>query len=410
LPKLDAIGRYRWRGFGRDLIDPDPEPVQFDNAYADLVTGDFQEWQLGVEMELPIGFRQGHAAVRNAELLLARERAILEEQEHEVTHDLSSAWADKERAYVVTQTNYNRRLAARQQLAALEAVYEDADENEKARLLDLLLDAQRRLADAESRFYRSLVEYTLSIKQMHYQKGSLLDYNGIYLSEGAWPDKAYHDANQRERLRRNPWKLSDYLLHEVPVVSRGSHPPDVVSGGMLDEDTNIKGAEHFDSLPPGGFDRTDLQHGSDEGPDPDAEARRREAIDAQLLKHGAPAMPPDGQPLQHTSSAPSSRNQPLPYDASAPPSSRNQPLPYDASAPPSGSQPLRYVASAPPYVGRGESAGPAPVRTDGMYFSGAASQQGRTLIGPDEMPAGGFDSAAPSGATGVANRPTPALR
>ncbi|MCU0982483.1 MAG: hypothetical protein MUF25_25270, partial [Pirellulaceae bacterium] len=139
---------------------------------------------------------------------------------------LSGEFADVERAYIVSQTNYNRRLAARDQLGALEAVYEDADENEKTRLLDLLLDAQRRLADAESQYYRSLMEYTLAIKDVHYQKGSLLDYNEILLAEGPWPGKAYLDACRRQRLRSAPLDLSDYRMTRGPVVSQGPYPQD----------------------------------------------------------------------------------------------------------------------------------------------------------------------------------------
>ena len=70
-----------------------------------------------------------------------------------MVHGLSDAIAEVARTYAVTQTNYNRRLAAKQHLNALESVYQDADENEKTRLLDLLLDAQRRLADADATYY-----------------------------------------------------------------------------------------------------------------------------------------------------------------------------------------------------------------------------------------------------------------
>ena len=158
--------------------------------------------------------------------MLARERAVLEEQKREIVHDLSAEFADVERTYVVSQTNYNRRLAAREQLGALEAVYEDADENEKTRLLDLLLDAQRRLADAESQYYRSLMEYTLAIKDVHLQKGSLLDYNEVFLAEGPWPGKAYLDACRRERLRSAPLGLSDYRLS----ARAGRQPRPVCAG------------------------------------------------------------------------------------------------------------------------------------------------------------------------------------
>ncbi|MCH5376750.1 MAG: TolC family protein, partial [Planctomycetes bacterium] len=112
MPRLDAVGKYRWRGFGDDLIDYNSDGGRLDNAYANLVSGDFQEWQLGMEFSMPLGFRHGHAAMRNAELMLARERAILERQERQVLHDLSNAVSEMVRAYNVAQINFDRRIAA----------------------------------------------------------------------------------------------------------------------------------------------------------------------------------------------------------------------------------------------------------------------------------------------------------
>lgn len=228
LPRVDAIGRYRFRGLGRSLLDPNGNsPDPFDNAYGNMTSGKFQEWQLGVEFSAPIGFRRAHANVRHVELTLARHRALLAEQERSVAHDLSAAIAEANRAYTVAQSNYNRRGAANQQLQALEAIYDRADEVEKTRLLDLLLDAQRRLADSESRYYRSMVEYTLAIRDVHLEKGSLLDYCEVYLAEGPWPGKAYHDAAKRDRWRREP-HLIDYTLRGPRVVSRGPYAQDTV--------------------------------------------------------------------------------------------------------------------------------------------------------------------------------------
>ena len=63
--------------------------------------------------------------------------------------------------------------------------------------LDVLLKAQQELAQAESDYYRALVDYNKSIAQVHFRKGSLLEYNGVYLAEGPWPGKAYFDARRR---------------------------------------------------------------------------------------------------------------------------------------------------------------------------------------------------------------------
>lgn len=217
LPRLDAIGRYRWRGFGDDLLDTDSNTPPFDNAYGNLTGGNFQEWQLGVELTVPIGFRSAFSAARNAEMQLCRARAILREQERQVLHDSAGAVAEMQRAFVVSQTSYNRFDAARQQLAAVKAAFEA----EKAPL-DLLLDAQRRLADAQSRYFRALAEHAIAVKNVHFAKGTLLDYDGVFLSEGGWPVQAHRDAARRESLRGRTRPLN-YASSRAPRVSHGAY-------------------------------------------------------------------------------------------------------------------------------------------------------------------------------------------
>ncbi len=218
LPQLDTIGRYRWRGFGNDFLDPDSDGVgEFDNAWNNLTGGDFQEWQLGVELNVPLGYRRGYTAVKNAELQLCRARALLREQEHQVLNDLAGAVAELKRAFVVSQTTFNRLDAARQQLAAVQAAF-DADKAP----LDLLLEAQRQLANSETRYFRSLAEYAVAVKNVHYAKGTLLDYDGVYLSEGGWPTAAYQDAALRESLRGRPKEIN-YASSQSPRVAYGPY-------------------------------------------------------------------------------------------------------------------------------------------------------------------------------------------
>ncbi|MEM8945538.1 MAG: TolC family protein [Planctomycetota bacterium] len=217
LPRLDTVGRYRWRGFGDDLLNSSGNNPPFDNAYENLTGGDFQEWQLGVELTVPIGYRRAFAAKRHAEMQLHRARAILREQERQTIHDVSDAVAEMQRAYVVSQTSFNRLDAAQNQLAAVTAAFEA----EKAPL-DLLLDAQRRLADAQSRYFRSLAEHAISVKNVHFSKGTLLDYDGVFLSEGGWPSMAHQDAVRRESLRGRSRPLN-YSSFHAPRVSHGAY-------------------------------------------------------------------------------------------------------------------------------------------------------------------------------------------
>jgi len=219
LPRLDVTGRYRWRGFGNDLF-PEGGTGPFNNAMDDLMTGQFQEWQAGVELSFPIGFRKAYAAIRHSEMQLARERAVLHEQERSVVYELSNAFADVDRAYAVVETNLNRRMAAAEQVAAIEASYET--ETDTATLY-LLLEAQRRLAEAETSYFRSLVEYQLSVRNVQLEKGTLLTYNQVYLNEGDWPDKAYDDADEQELRRGKPFDFPSEQMRSQ-WNSQGPYP------------------------------------------------------------------------------------------------------------------------------------------------------------------------------------------
>lgn len=197
LPRLDATGLYRWRGFGDELLDyNNPGDIRdarvgFDNAFESLTRGDLEEWQLGLNFDVTIGFRQAHAAVRNAELQLARERALLRDQELTIVHELGAAFRELERAQRLSRTNFNRWMAAISEVRTVRDQYEVGQEGVTLRVL---LDAQSNAADAEVNFYRSIVEYNLAIKNVHFSKGTLLEYNGVKLAEGGWDPHAYADA------------------------------------------------------------------------------------------------------------------------------------------------------------------------------------------------------------------------
>lgn len=218
LPTFDTTAMYRVQGFGENLLNGpnDPTTGTYENAVANLYSGQFGYWQAGANFSMPLGFRRGHAAVRNAELQLMREKVVLEQQEREVVHALSNAISEAERAYDSTLTSFNRREAARQHLAAVRAAFE-ADKAPP----ELMLESERRLAEADVRYYAALVEYVLSIKNVHFEKGSLLDYNEVHLAEGEWPDKAYRDAAQRDRSRLANKPLNYILTRRPPQVSAG---------------------------------------------------------------------------------------------------------------------------------------------------------------------------------------------
>lgn len=216
-PRLDLIARYRQRGFGNALVSQSDAPLS--SAFGNLGQGQNDEWQLGVELEVPIGFRQAHSGVRNAELAVAREVALLREQEQQVLFGLSNAVADVERAHRVLMVQYNRLAAVDEQVRVLTKRFEDVRTS-----IDIVLDAQRLQADAQTRFRQAQVEYMLALKNVHYEKGTLLEHNGVYLAESGAPRAAYADVQSRRESRRLP---IDYVTRDR-VVSAGAAPSGIV--------------------------------------------------------------------------------------------------------------------------------------------------------------------------------------
>ncbi|MCA9138581.1 MAG: TolC family protein [Planctomycetales bacterium] len=170
MPSLDFVTIYRLRGLDKDLAGSH-------SAINDLASFDLQEYEASLELKLPVGFRQGHLAVRHAKLQVARERSVLEAQERQIIHDLTSMVAECDRAFSQVETNLNRYLAASDALTALET----SQEAGMPINFDQLLDAQRRVSESQTRYYTALIEYTIATKNVHLEKGTLLRTSDVLL-------------------------------------------------------------------------------------------------------------------------------------------------------------------------------------------------------------------------------------
>ena len=224
LPTLDFLSQYRYRGLGDTLIGPRDPNNQFDSLYQNIFEGNFQEWQAGLELAYPVGMRQAGAALANARWNLARETARLREQELRISHDLSNSARQVSRSFQLVLSNYNRQDSDRLQVEALQTRYEGGLDN-----INFLLQAQQQLATSQSAYFRSLTDYQLALRDFHREKGSLLNYNQVGMSEGAWPGAAYQDAYERGRFfapRANPSAVD----MPGPLSSGGFDPTQVGAG------------------------------------------------------------------------------------------------------------------------------------------------------------------------------------
>lgn len=182
-PQLDAVSAYRLRGFGNDWNSP--------------WDGEYQEWSLGLDYQMPVGFRKGNAAVRTSQLELARASEMLREQERAVHYGLSNAINESKRAHDNLVLQRQRLESITKQLAAMNAKKETAELPE----LDILLETHRRLLDARIRYHQAEVEYELSLRNVNLEKGTLLRYCNVWLNESAASAMAIAGAEIRSEAQ-----------------------------------------------------------------------------------------------------------------------------------------------------------------------------------------------------------------
>ena len=231
LPQLNAVGLYRFVGLGDELISANRNGLAFpavgSTAWENLTGGRFQEFVAGFDFAMPVGFRRELAGVRNAQLNLARNRAVLEDLELDVSREASHAVRAAGTNYRVAQSHFNSWRASVKEVEVFCAREEGGVDR-----LDLVLDAQQRRANARRNYYAAVVEYNQAIALVHCRKGSIAEYSGVAFAEGPWPDKAYWDAMGHAR-RRDAGTYLNYGYTRPRVIRQ--NPVDQVYGGYPSE-------------------------------------------------------------------------------------------------------------------------------------------------------------------------------
>ena len=101
---------------------------------------------------------------------------------------------------------------------------------------------------------------------VHYRKGSLLDYDGVYLAEGQWPAKAYFDA-MRQARKRDAGLYMDYGYTRPNVVSQGpvqqGCSPGCETGGPHETDSETPGESPDQVMPERSVQPADVAAGTE---------------------------------------------------------------------------------------------------------------------------------------------------
>lgn len=220
-PSLYAVGGYNVLGFGNRLASQgvyDPATgTPTNSAFGSMSHDNLNEWNVGLQFNMPIGLRQARSQARNYELQLAKANAVLAAQERSVAHDISHAIQDVTANYTAAQSNLKRMEAAQKRVGIVESEFITG-----VTTLDLVRQAQASAATAEGAYYQQIVAYNKAITSLNLATGRLLEFNNIYLQEGKWCPEAYDDAILRAQERTHALDNPHLSTEPTEFVSR--HP------------------------------------------------------------------------------------------------------------------------------------------------------------------------------------------
>ncbi len=188
-PQLDAVALYRWNGLSGNT----PTGSRLSTS-----TGQFTDWTLGVNFSVPLGLRQARAAVRQQELVIARDQINLKQGFHVTTHSLAVTVRTLDQQYEQYLAFREAKLAARVNLAA-----QQINKNfGRSRQLEVLL-AISDWGNTVSAEANALTQYNTQLAALERQTGTILETHGIYFIEES--QQAVGPLGRFGDTRSYPW-------------------------------------------------------------------------------------------------------------------------------------------------------------------------------------------------------------
>jgi outer membrane protein TolC len=209
-PDLRSFANYDMNGLGSRLdgsgLRADATGTfRSDNALRDMISDHFNDWTVGLQLTIPLGYRQEHAALRQARLALAQSFLILKEQELRAQRALGAAYREVDARHRIIQARRAERIAFAEQLEGRFKEFISGKQFQLAgqggTITDFLLEAQRQWTTALSSEYAAIQAYNISLSRFEFAKGTLLRHDNVVIAEGPLPKCAQVRAVEHERER-----------------------------------------------------------------------------------------------------------------------------------------------------------------------------------------------------------------
>ncbi len=201
LPDLRAFGNYEVTGLGSRLDGP--EEI---NAFRSLTSNQFQNWNMGLIMRVPLGYRDAHAQVTRAQLQLAQRVTYLRDQEEKLRFNLQRSYQELVQFHELIMVQRSRRMAA---AVNLDSIFKRFQASLTDATIVNLLEAQRNFTDALRDEHFAIADYNVALVDFERQKGTIMEFNNVSIASGPLPMCAINRASEHLRERARSLKLAD---------------------------------------------------------------------------------------------------------------------------------------------------------------------------------------------------------
>jgi outer membrane protein TolC len=224
LPRVDGVSLYRWNGLEGTMPSGDHISSPLSRS---------TDWTLGVNFSVPLGLRQGRAQVRQQELLIARDRANLQEGVYGAVFAVALSVRNLDQFYEQYVAFQETRIAARDNLNEQMGRYR-AGINPYINVLQAIVDWGNSVS-AEA---QALTQYNTELARLQRETGTILETHGIRFYEERYgsigplgrlfPDVCYPKAmrpTENDPMYPTSEKPSEDFFQLEDPLEQGRRPP-----------------------------------------------------------------------------------------------------------------------------------------------------------------------------------------
>ena len=168
-PQLDAVALQQWNGLSGRILNGNRLSSGLDEN---------NSWTMGVNFSIPLSLRQSRAQVRNQELLIAKDRANIQQNLHRIEHLLATSLRSVDQNFLQYEAFRDAREAARVNL-----VYQGALVFSGRAILLNYLQAVSDWGNAIASEAQTLTAYNTELAGLELQTGTILETHGIRFVE-----------------------------------------------------------------------------------------------------------------------------------------------------------------------------------------------------------------------------------